>query len=67
MKKKEHVLPLVVEHNLQTGESRVLKSVKLTDKEYDEQVIMPLAKIVYEAMKRDIESGKFKPEEIEKN
>lgn len=67
MKKEEHVLPLVIEHNLQTGESRVLKSVKLTDKEYEEQIIKPLAKIVYEAMKRDIESGKFKPGEIEKD
>lgn len=67
MKKNEHVLPLVVEHNLHTGESRVLKSVKLTDKEYEEQVINPLAKIVYEAMKRDIESGRFKPGEINKD
>jgi hypothetical protein len=67
MKKKTHVLPAVVECDLHTGESRVLEYVELTDDKYKKQVIEPLAKIFYEAMKRDIESGKFKPGEIQKD
>jgi hypothetical protein len=67
MKKEEHLLPLVVEYDLRTGSRRVLNCIKLNDQEYEKQVISPLAKIVYDAMKRDIDSGRFKPEGIEKD
>ena len=68
MKDKKHILPAIIECNLKTGERKVLKYVELTDKQYDEQIIQPLAKALYEIMKSDIASGKFKPgEHIDKN
>lgn len=62
MKKGTHILPSVVGYNLNTKECHVLENVELTDKELNEQVIQPFAKIIYEAMLRDIESGKFENE-----
>ena len=64
MPKKKHKLPAVVEINFNTGEKRVLEYVELDNKEYEKQVLQPLAKILYDQMKRDIESGKFNPDEI---
>jgi len=62
MKKKnrgKHILPAAIEYNLKTGESRVLEYVELTDKEYDERIIQPAARIFSDLLKRDIESGRF--------
>ena len=64
MDNKKHILPAVVEINLKTGESTVLKYVELTDKQYDKQILQPLARILYDTMISEIKSGKFKPEEI---
>ncbi|MEG0751500.1 MAG: hypothetical protein RR998_06880 [Oscillospiraceae bacterium] len=65
-KKQKYMLPSVVECDLHTGESRVLECVELSKKQYQEQIIDPLVRILYEVMKRDIETGKFKPGEVEK-
>ena len=67
MKNKKHILPAVVEHNLKTGEQKVLEYVELTDKQYHEQIIKPLAEFFYGIMKSEIESGKFNPGEYTDN
>lgn len=59
MKTETHILPSVIAYNLDTKECHVLESVELTDKELNEQVIKPFAKMVYEALQKDIESGEF--------
>lgn len=57
--KGKHILPAAIECNLKTGESRVLEYVELTDEEYDERIIQPAARMFYDLLKRDIESGRF--------
>ena len=64
MDNKKHILPAIIECNLKTGEQKVLKYVELTDKQYNEQILQPLARILYDTMINEIKSGKFKPEEI---
>ena len=64
MSNKKHILPAVVEVNLKTGERKVLEYVELTDKQYNEKIVQPLARILYDSMISEIKSGKFKPEEI---
>jgi hypothetical protein len=59
MKKETHRLPSVIAYNLHTKECHVLESVELNDIELNEQVIKPYAKVIYEAMQKDIDSGKF--------
>lgn len=53
-------VPSIVSINLKTGEE-MTKYVEITDEQYEERLIKPLARILYEQMKRDIETGKFYP------
>ena len=63
MNNKKHIIPTVIEYSLETEERKILKYVELTDKQYDEQIIKPFAKALYEIMQSEIKSGKFKPGE----
>ena len=53
-------VPSVMSINLKTGET-ITKCVEITDEEYEEKLIKPLARILYEQLKRDIKNGKFVP------
>ncbi|MEG2021851.1 MAG: hypothetical protein RR087_08740 [Oscillospiraceae bacterium] len=62
-KNKLHKLPHVVEIDLKTGEEKVLKYAYLTDAELD-KFLEPMARLVLEAMRRDITEGKFNSDEV---
>lgn len=57
--KGKHIIPAVIECDLNTNESRVLKYIELTDEECDKQIIQPVTRIFYDIMKRNMESGRF--------
>lgn len=56
-------VPAKVSIDFKTGKTTT-EYIEITDAEYDEKVIKPLAKIFYEQMKRDIETGKLNIDEI---
>jgi hypothetical protein len=51
-------VPAKVTIDRKTG-AATTEYVELTDEDYNKHVINPLAKILYEQMKRDIEAGKL--------
>lgn len=52
-------VPHIVEVNLKTGERKVTYA-EVDEKAYNEAVIKPFARFIYQKMKEDIASGKFK-------
>lgn len=64
--KKLHKIASAVEIDLITGEKKVLEYVYLTDEELN-RFYEPFAKMLIESMRKDIESGKFDPNEITQN
>ena len=58
-------VPAKITIDLKTGASTA-EYVEIIDEQYDKHFIQPFAKIFYDMIKRDIETGKFKPNECTK-
>jgi len=69
MKNKTYRVPVQTVVDLKTGESKTTyKDLTVEEsREYEEQVLDPFARAIYELMKKDIESGKFVPGQGFKN
>jgi len=65
MKKKTHRVPIQTVVDLKTGESKTTyKDLNMEEsREYEDRVLNPFARAIYDQMKKDIESGKFVPSE----